>query len=285
MPEYEKKYKKPAHKFVENLRKVAGTLPSEKPNKKTNILQLDGSIEVELVDHNANPYKAMFLTATATWGDNEFVNKWSLTLPENRFEVIKAVLTHNTLPQARECINFLFRVKGVPRWLFDYHTQVKFMTIMSIGCRDNNKLDADIIVSDEYLDNNKLGIFSKLKDLYEMTLKNNEASWQSARAFLPQSYSHSYYFGQNMLAISNAIQSFKEFYNSDEIETNKRYRKYVLLQLYSQRIVQSILYKFPLIGQYLFYIITNEKNYIFSQLTNMTYDELSDLDKKYFEEL
>ena len=91
----------------------------------------------------------MFVTSTSTWGDNEFERKWPITSPEGKLEVVKAVLTHNTLPQAREMVQFIFRVRGVPRWLFDYHTQTPFTSFMSIGCRDNNKSDVDIVTLDD----------------------------------------------------------------------------------------------------------------------------------------
>jgi hypothetical protein len=249
-----------SYEYIENLRVVAGTLPSETPKKNTKLIKINDSIEVEMVDHNLNPYKAMFLTATATWGNNEYANKWNKTFKEGKFEVIKAVLSHNTLPQAREVVNFIFRVKGVPRWLFDEHTQVKFMTIMSIGCRDNNKLDADIITE------STSNVFLKLKDLYEETLNKNGGSWQVARAFLSQSYSHSYFFAQNLLAISNAIN-----FNSN------------IKNLYLNYIIPEIENNFPLLGDYLNSIWDkNLKNKFFEKLKNMKYNELSELDKKYF---
>lgn len=273
------------YEYVENLRKVAGTLPSEAPTKRTDIKELIDSIEIELIDHNNNPYKAMFCTSTATWGNNEFKNKWNDTTPQGKFEVIKAVLTHNTLPQAREVVNFIFRVKGVPRWLFDYHTQVKFMTIMSIGCRDNNKLDSDVVLTDK----TETNIFSDLKDLYEKALTQDGASWQSARSFLPQSYSHSYYFAQNLLAISNSLSSFKEFYIEEE--SQNKIKKEILDLLYYRIIVNAISEKFPLFGEYLsamFYNYTPDnfwllnKSKFFEKLTNMKYEDLSYLDKQYF---
>lgn len=249
---------------IENLRKIAGTLPSERPKKMTNIKYINESLEIELIDHNKNPYKAMFLTATATWGDNEYINKWPITTDEGKFEVIKAVLTHNTLPQAREVVNFIFRVKGVPRYLFDKHTQVKFMTIMSIGCRDNNKLDSDIIVTDKTYKN----IFLDLKDLYETVLNNEGSSWQSARTFLPQSYSHGYFFSQNLLAISNALIG-----NNDlDIEN-----------LYKKNITQEIYNNFPLLGEYLLNVYDNKTQILFNEkLINTKFEDLNIKDKEYF---
>ena len=189
---------------IEGMRKIAGTLPSELPTRKTEFPSFVESLDVTLEDYNANPYKAMFVTATATWGDNEYRHKWKDTPLEGKLEVIKAVLTGNTLPQARELINFIFRIKGVPRWLFDIHTQVPFTTFMSIGCRDNNKIDCDIVLTSSVPDDtSRHEVFEGLKDLYEYVLDKGEGSWQSARSFLPQSYSHSYFIGQNLLSFVN----------------------------------------------------------------------------------
>ena len=44
-------------------------------------------------------------------------------------------------------------------------------------------------------------VFSRLKGLYSKALDTDQASWQSARSFLPQSYQHSYHFGQNLLSL------------------------------------------------------------------------------------
>lgn len=201
---------------INNLRKAVGTLPSEKPEKSTNIVEFESSINVELVDHSKNPIKALFLMATATWGDNNYNNKWNIVTNQGKLEVIKAVLTHNTLPQAREVVNFLFKVRGVPRWLFDYHTQVPFTTFASIGCRDNNKLDSDIVMTDP-THHSKMqsaaDTYEDLKNLYETVINSGNGSWQSARAFLPQSYSHSYFFSQNLLSIASMKYDLSD-YNS-----------------------------------------------------------------------
>ena len=192
---------RPVPKKIEDLRESAGTLPSEAPKKSTNFINVDDSIEISLIDYNRNPYKTMFATSTATWGDNEYKDKWSNTSAEGKLDVIKAVLTNNTLPQAREMVNFVFRVKGTPRWLFDLHTQTPFTSFMSIGCRDNNKLDADMIINDSTTKEQE--VLKECKDLYEAVIEEGAGSWQSARTFLPQCYQHSYHFGQNLLSIAS----------------------------------------------------------------------------------
>jgi len=255
--------------LVENLRKVSGTHPSENPEKRNKFLNLQDSIEVELVDHNENPYKAMFLTSTATWGNNEYENKWSSTTPAGKLEVVKAVLTNNTLPQAREMVNFIFRVRGTPRWLFDRHTQTPFTSFMSIGCRDNNKLDSDFIFqNDKIISDEEKEILNKLKDLYEHVIIKGQGSWQSARTFLPQCYQHSYYFGQNLLSISS--MKFK-----DDNESK------MLVSLYVE-ITRAIMNKFPLIGAYARTCL-DSKEAILEYISHIKYDDLKTEDKQYFE--
>lgn len=254
---------------VEDLRKVMGTLPSERPLKKTNIVDISESIEVTLEDSSENPYKAMFVTATSTWGNNEFKQKWPETSIEGKLEVIKAVLTHNTLPQAKEMIQFVFRVKGVPRWLFDYHTTaVQFISFMSIGCRDNNKIDSDVVKNKTNEDDE---LFSELKDLYEMALTDNQGSWQSARSFLPQSYSHSYHFGQNLLSIVGV----KGFHASRKFNLNDF--KEVRLAIVYNKVQKAISKKFPLLGMYLDILWTNNES-IFEIIKNLKVSDLAKSD-------
>ena len=257
---------------IENLRIATGTSPSILPQNKTEFLKLKDSLEVSLIDYPYNPYRSMFSTATATWGDNEYKDKWFLISKENKLEVIKAVLTHNTLPQAREMVNFVFRVRGVPRWLFDYHTQTKFTTFMSIGCRDNNKLDTDIIYGDktQYASNKENEVFLKLKDLYKEVIEKGQGSWQSARTFLPQSYQHSYHFGQNLLSIA----SMK--FDTDDLKSHN-------LQLIYLQLIREINKKFPLIGLYLT-ILQNNKDVVFNRIREIKFKDLDKFDKELFEE-
>ena len=257
-------------KTVESLRKSSGTAPSERPERKTDFFNVVDSIEVTLEDYNANPYKTMFVTSTATWGDNAYKQKWPTTSPEGKFEVIKAVLTNNTLPQAREMVNFVFRVRGVPRWLFDLHTHTPFASFMSIGCRDNNKIDCDIIfeqTKDEVVQS-EAEVFFGLKDLYENVLKKGKGSWQSARTFLPQGYQHSYHFGQNLLSIAN--MKFAEGVRGEAMR-----------ELY-YRIIDAIADRFPLIAIHADTALGN-KEQLFEGIRNMEYGNLASSDKELFE--
>lgn len=280
---------------VDELRKVMGTLPSEKPVKRTELKTFEDSAEVTLEDHSANPYKAMFVTSTSTWGTNEFVQKWPITSLKGKLEVVKAVLTHNTLPQAKEMVQFVFRVKGVPRWLFDYHcTSVQFISFMSIGCRDNNKIDSDVvkgkIVKEEFVNENhseislKLDdidkeVFSELKDLYEIALSDSQGSWQTARAFLPQSYSHAYHFGQNLLSIvgTRGFHASKKF--------NMSNHKDVYLSKLYEKVVAAVAAKFPLLGLYLELLHAPDNEVVMQKLFNFQVEDLSESDKKLFETL
>ena len=261
---------------IENLRKIAGTLPSEEPIRRTKYLSLIDSIEVSLEDHNENPYKTMFVTATATWGDNQYEQKWNKTSAEGKLEVIKAVLTNNTLPQAREMVNFVFRVRGTPRWMFDYHTQIKFTSFMSIGCRDNNKIDCDFIFDQETkIDKDIKSNLESLKDLYEYVLNQGGGSWQSARTFLPQCYQHSYHFGQNLLSIA----SMKNFRVLNTLEDATLFKLY--LEIY-----EKISKKFPLIGLHISSIFRKDNREIFDtisklELKDIKQEDLNLLDKNY----
>lgn len=248
------------------MRKVMGTLPSEAPEKSTRIRLLKESIEVTLESAMDNPYKVMVVSATSTWGKNDFQQKWPLLSNEAKLQIVQAVLTNCTLPQAREMCQFIFRITGIPRWLFDYHTQIPFTTFLSIGCRDNNKKDSDVILNEEINEQDK-EIFFTLKDLYEETLTDNKASWQTARAFLVQSYLHSYHLGQNLLSISN-MQLDKLQYR-DEMKI-----------LYKQ-IVMSIEQKFPLIGMYLNILFERKKD-VFYTISNLRFEDLTSSDQSLF---
>lgn len=264
-----------SYEVVDNLRKVMGTLPEEQPQLKTDFKQLHKECEVTLEDHMCNPYKSMFVTSTSTWGNNEFKQKWPQTSPEGKLEVVKAVLTHNTLPQAREMVQFIFRVRGVPRWLFDYHTQVPFTSFMSIGCRDNNKSDVDI-VTQRPLQEDEQKVFSRLKGLYAKALDTDQASWQSARSFLPQSYQHSYHFGQNLLS----IVSMRGFNASGTFGEGQK--EYALWRLYVE-VVHAVGSKFDLIGRYLNMVIDHKRrDEILEEISNFKFEDLSKKDKELF---
>lgn len=267
---------KTSYDVVENLRKVMGTLPEETPEIKTHFHALEEEVEVTLEDSMSNPYKSMFVTSTSTWGDNVFQQKWPLTTPEGKLEVVKAVLTHNTLPQAREMVQFIFRVRGVPRWLFDFHTQIPFTSFMSIGCRDNNKSDVDVIsVDNRSFTYEEVETFIELKSIYAAVLNEDQSSWQSARTFLPQSYQHSYHFGQNLLS----IVSMRGFNASRRLNPDDMKEK-SLLVLY-EKLVESVSKKFPLLGIYLRVVFEPVED-VLEEIRNIKFEDLEESDKRLF---
>lgn len=253
----------------QNLRKVMGTLPSEKPIKKTEFKTLDESLEVTLEDYSTNPYRAMFVSATSTWGDNDFAQKWPMTSAEGKLEVIKACLMHKTLPQCKEAVMFTFRVKGVQRFVFDHHAQtVNFCFFMSSGVRDNARSDADIIKQN--FDEKDRDIFLRTKAMYDFILGDNQGSWQSARSFLPLSFSHHYHFGQNLLSIISTRGFHASGKFGDSIEEQ------ALLTIYKS-VAKQIGTKFPLLELYVS-MLWEDKEVIMNKILNLTVDDLDSKD-------
>jgi len=200
-------------KDIDNMREAMGTLPSQAPKKTYSWKNSLDSLYVAMNDWTKNPYKAIVSMCTATWGDNETgsTGKWNKLTPENRYRIVLACLTGNTLPQALEAVQFTFEVNGVPRHTFDQHARARIGTAFaSIGTRDNNKNDSDFLLypdvcrrlneDPEY--RKQVEQWIKItKDLYEETISHGQGSWQSGRAFLPMSTNHSYAFVQNYLAL------------------------------------------------------------------------------------
>lgn len=199
---------------MDNLRETMGTAPSQAPKKSYKIVRGVEEAEVEMIDGPKNPYKPIVAACCATWGDDKYENKWEKLTPQNRFRVVLAALTGNTLPQALESFMFTFKVNGLTRSCFDQHARARIgSTFFSIGSRDNNKLDSRIILYTKLYDKcfNKDGSinsfgerlskhFIEMKDIYENVIED-KGSWQIARAVLPMSYNHSYHFSQSFLAM------------------------------------------------------------------------------------
>ena len=124
-----------------DLRKAMGTLPNQDPELETKFFKGVTGITVELLDHNINPYKAMFIMATSCWGKK--INKWADCTPEDRFTVVKAVLDGQALPLALEAPNFTFAIEGLSRAAFDQFARTRIGACFSAkGMRDNNWKDA-----------------------------------------------------------------------------------------------------------------------------------------------
>ena len=210
-------------KSINSIRKALGTLPSQQSVKTYDYISVfdNKAANVRLAEFPKNPYKMLVRAATATWGSGKIgynegsMNKWEKLLPESRFIVALSVLTGNTLPQAVEPVTFQWELNGFPRHTFDQFARMRIgAAIFSIGCRDNNKLDAPFILYpklfDEIENNSKLKEkfehWVKItKDLYNDILETETGSWQIARAVLPMSYNHSWGCYTNLLALKGQM--------------------------------------------------------------------------------
>lgn len=247
------------HIELNELRAAMGTLPSNVREINFQKKYERDEVSTKIVDTNANPFRSIFSTATATWGDNKYDDKWLIAKPIDKLKVIAAALTGRTLPQALENVNFTWRVRGVPRSTFNHHTEKAKLgcTFYSVGCRDNNKLDTDFILPDYIEENNFYEIFSEdklisyyrqSKEIYSEMLDQTMGSWQSARAFLPLTYQHSYHFTQNLLSL---IRMYK-------LTQNDKFLK-LLYQTFMKSIEEF--------GYTLFYLAIT-KNFELKQLSN-----------------
>ncbi len=156
---------------TDNLRKAMGTLPSQRPKKNYKIVRGVSELEVDMYDYPLNPYKTICECVTATWGDDKYESKWDKLTPQNRFRLVLAVLTGNTLPTVLESIQFSFKVVGLPRHAFDQHARARIgTTFFSIGSRDNNKLDSRYILYTKLYDKFKsdesfMKLLTDIKDI------------------------------------------------------------------------------------------------------------------------
>jgi thymidylate synthase ThyX len=193
---------------TDKLREACGTLPNREEIIVSNIYFGCEILEVELIDKPCNPYKSIFEMATATWGDDQYRNKWKRVGALQRYIVVSNALKGNTLPTALESPQFTFTVRGVPRHCFDQMARARIGTgFGSIGCRDNSKLDSSFILYSEYKKmsediNFALRTYMKLcKDIYKDIISKGKESYQMARSVLPMSYHHPFVFTQNLLAL------------------------------------------------------------------------------------
>jgi len=205
--------------IIDNFRLAMGTLPgSQNPKSYDYMSAYDkDATNVNLINRTMNPYKAMVAAATATWGSglNGYqegsMNKWGKLSPQARYVVVIAVLTGNTLPQAAEPVDFQFEFNGIPRHTFDQYARMRIGgSVQSIGCRDNSKLDAPLVLypnlyddlnSDKEFKDQFENYVKVMKDMYETILNRGAGSYQEARAVLPMSYNHSFVSNINFLAL------------------------------------------------------------------------------------
>lgn len=264
-------------KQINDLRRVMGTLPDQDPKLETKFYKGVEGITAELIESQKNPYKPMYILATTCWGKK--VNKWEETSPENRFEVIKAVLRGQALPLALEVPNFTFAIEGPSRAAFDQMARARLGVVFSArGMRDNNWKDANIRIPtalwpteeeydyfSKYSDTNmyikpgmnpylkksiniknKIDRFERIKstmlsvkDLYSDIVDSGKGSWQAARAILPLYVCYGYSFSINFMALKNMCSTRMKFCEMEDTVA------------IAWLIARQVSYKFPLLGSYL----------------------------------
>ena len=192
---------------IEHIREIMGTLPHQGTVPYTDFhIGVEG-IEVEMIDHTRNPYKTIFEAVTATWGSEEYTQKWNDITPVRRFDVVKTALSGQTLPQALEPVQFMFLVRGASRAAFDQHARARVGAgFFSQGVRDNSRADAGFRVPSEFEDdpellNEVIEHVKAAKDLYSKIITKGNGSYQSARCVLPMGSTHNYKFYTNLLAL------------------------------------------------------------------------------------
>lgn len=192
---------------IDNIRKLMGTASNTNIEPITKFYNGVEGITVEMIDHTENPYKNIYEAAVATWGDEKYDTKWDKTTSSNRFKVVKAALSSQTLPQALETVDFMFIVRGTSRASFDQHARMRIgATFFSQGVRDNSRADAGFRIPSELAEDSDLkGKIQKYvkegKDLYSKMLERGQGSYQSARAILPMGITHNYKYAANLQAL------------------------------------------------------------------------------------
>lgn len=192
---------------IDSLREVMGTRPQDAPPLETRYYRGVEGIEVKLIDHSINPYKAMVTFATETWGPVFDTDKWDRLTPEARFQVVSAVLQRKALPLALETPQFTFEVSGCSRSAFDQLARARVgVTFSSMGWRDNNHKNVGFRVPERVHDNpEKFGKFvegiEKSKEIYAWMVDEGQENWQDARASLPISALHRFGMSANYAAM------------------------------------------------------------------------------------
>jgi thymidylate synthase ThyX len=253
---------------INELRKVMGTLPDQNPELKTKFYRGVEGISVELIEAMENPYKPMFVLGTTCWGKN--VNKWEETSPENRFEVVKAILKGQALPLALEVPQFSFAIEGPSRAAFDQLARARLGVVFSArGMRDNNWKDASIriptslwpseqerLLHDEFMNGStsekhkdayiKCQNFSNIEDtmlevkhVYADIVDVGKGSWQAARCVLPLYVVYGFSMAINFQSLKSMCSSRMKFCEmSDTVAV-------------AWLLAKAVSEKFPLLGSYL----------------------------------
>lgn len=192
---------------IDSLRRACGTLPSRTTMLKTDFWFGCEKLSVQLIDEPKNPYKAIFTMATATWGNDQYENKWDRVGTYERYLVVLSALQGKTLPTALEAPKYTFVVKGLPRHCFDQMARTRIGAAFgSVGCRDNSKIDSSMVLYSEYLKKPELLSGLKItilrcKAMYLKIIEEGQGSYQLARSILPMSYHHPFVFTQNLMSL------------------------------------------------------------------------------------
>lgn len=208
---------------TKKIRKLMGTLsfnPKDiAPEIKHHISKGCSELIVNLIQYTINPYKAMYIFATQTWGAirSSGVQKWEKAPIEYRFLVVKAVLEGKALPLALEVPTFQFEIIGAARSAFDQIARARIGVVFSsIGVRDNSAIDRYLILHPKLYNNEKIlkkiqKWWKSTKDLYIELTKDGKNSWQNARAILPMDLSHNFGMTINYLALKNMLSKRLKF--------------------------------------------------------------------------
>lgn len=211
------------------LRRTMGTLPELNCEDDTTVVHkgVEG-ISAELIEGPTNPYRTIFEVSVATWGNEEYATKWPKVSPENRFKVVKAALSGQTLPQAVEPVLFSFIIRGPSRSAFDQHARQRLATFFSQGVRDNSRLDAGFRMPTEFypehggdpvLFEEMVAHVKEYKRLYKKILKTGWGSFQSARCLMPMGMVHNYKFAANLGALKSYMaQRLQACEQSDTVQ-------------------------------------------------------------------
>jgi len=197
-------------KEIGELRRIMGTEAETRNDEITTLVSIGSAgVSAQLVDYSVNPYRAIFDMATATWGNEEYKEKWNNVSLTGRRKVLEAALTHQCLTTCLEAPSFTFRVTGTSRSAFDQIARVRIGAgIGSMGVRDNSRLDGGFRIprslwEDEDLRQNVLAIVEMSKAVYQKIIRKGKSSWQDARAILPMGMTHHFYITINYLAFQN----------------------------------------------------------------------------------